>query len=125
MTTTVDEQVWREQAKAFLTMHGDDLTAIAAAANDFGVALEAKDANATVAAISDFLAKVGKTEVDLPPNAFGHDLLDVMNHYVIALSTVRTGVLTNDQKKITVGSDALSVAVAKFSVITARVKSSS
>ena len=121
----VTEAQWREQANTWLKAHSPDLSGISGAAKVFGDALKAGDAKATTSAINDFLVKVGQTEVDLPANAFGRDLLDVMNEYVSALSTIRNGLVGNDQHVLAAGSSALSVAVAKFGVITARVKSTS
>lgn len=118
----VTEAQWREQAIAWLAVHSDDLAGVSAASKTFGEALQARDAKLTVTAINGFLNKVAKTEADLPPNVFGRDLLDVMNDYVGALSVIRQGVIGNDQHSLAAGSDALSVAVAKFGVITARVK---
>ena len=121
----VTEAQWREQANTWLKAHSPDLSGISGAAKVFGDALKVGDTKAATSAINDFLVKVGQTEVDLPANAFGHDLLDVMNEYVSALSTIRTGLVGNDQRVLAAGSSALSVAVAKFGVITARVKSTS
>ena len=116
------EAVWREQAKSWLKVHSADLTAISTAAKGFGEAVKAGDVKSTAAAISEFMVEVGRTKGDLPANEFGHDLDTVLNDYGRALAMIQTGIVTNDQHSLAAGSSALSVAVAEFGVVTARVK---
>ena len=115
------EAAWREQARSWLKVHSGDLTAISTAAKGFGDAIKTGDAKSTVAAISAFMVQVGRTKSDLPANEFGHDLGTVLNDYGQALAMIQTGVVTNDQHSLSAGSSALSVAVAEFGVVTARV----
>lgn len=125
LVTPVTEDEWRAQAATWLAVHGSDLTDVSGAAKTFGSALQARDVKMTVTAINSFLSKVAKTDGDLPANAFGHDLHEVMNDYIGALSILRQGVVGNDQHSLVAGSNALSVAVAKFGVISARVQATS
>ena len=116
------EAVWREQAKSWLKVHSADLTAISTASKGFGDAVKAGDVKSTAAAISEFMVEVGRTKGDLPANEFGHDLETVLNDYGRALAMIQTGIVTNDQHSLAAGSSALSVAVAEFGVVAARVK---
>ena len=122
ISDSASETQWRAQAKTWLKDHSGDLSRISDSAQVFGVALKAGDVKATSTAINDFLVKIVRTEADLPPNEFGHDLNEVLTSYVGAISMIRDGLLSNNAKLLSAGSGALSVAVAKFGVITARLK---
>jgi hypothetical protein len=121
-TTLVAPAVWAQQAKSWLAVHGPDLTAISTSASHLAQAVKAGKANGADEAISQFVAAVGHADINLPKNAFGGQMHQIFTAYVVALTSLRKGVNTNNQAELQSGSVALSSAVAQFTAVTRQIE---